>query len=196
MTRERVVAVNVPATAEDVAAGRAAVVGAEISRTQRTEPVSVYFEEGVVRVNPADPSSPKTGRGLFRAEVWLISLLGVDVAGFNGAQLMTTRYLVDALLPILILIVVSLLTRPADPARVARFYVRMKTPVGATLEEDAQAVAASYAEPSRYDDRKLFPKSTWEFTKWDRRDALGFAGCCALVGFILVFFKAVLVIGS
>jgi Na+/proline symporter len=196
MTRERVVTVNVPATAEDVAAGHATVVGAEIARTQRTEPVSVYFEEGVVRVNPADPTSPKTGRGLFRAEVWLISLLGVDVAGFNGAQLMTTRYLVDALLPILILIVVSRLTRPADPARVARFYARMKTPVGETLEQDAKDVEASYANPTRYDHLKLFPKSNWEFAKWDRQDALGFAGCCALVGFILVFFKVVLVIGS
>jgi SSS family solute:Na+ symporter len=196
MTRERVVTVNVPATADDVAAGRATVVGAEIARTQRTEPVSVFFEEGVVRVNPADPASPKTGRGLFRAEVWLISLLGVDVAGFNGAQLMTTRYLVDALLPILILVAVSWLTRPADPARVARFYARMKTPVGETLEEDAKAVEASYANPARYDHLKLFPKSNWEFAKWDRQDALGFAGCCALVGVILVFFKVVLVIGS
>jgi SSS family solute:Na+ symporter len=150
----------------------------------------------VVRVNPADPKSPKTGRGLFRAEVWLISLLGVDVAGFNSAQLMTTRYLVDALLPVLILLVVSWLTAPTEAPRVARFYVRMKTPIAPTLEEDAKEVEASYANPARYDGRKLFPKSSWEFTKWDRQDALGFIGCCALVGFILVLFKAVLVIGS
>jgi hypothetical protein len=196
MTRERVAVMAIPATAEDVAAGRADKVGTEIKRTVHTEPVSVYFEEGVVRVNPTDPNSPKTGRGLFRAEVWLISLLGVDVAGFSSAQLMTTRYLVDALLPILILIVVSRLTQPTDAARVARFYVRMKTPVGATLEEDAKEVEASYANPARYDHLKLFPNSTWEFTKWNRQDTLGFIGCCVLVGFILVFFKAVLVIGS
>jgi solute:Na+ symporter, SSS family len=196
MTRERVASVTVPATAEDVAAGRATAVGEEITRTQRTEPVSVFFEEGVVRVDPADPSSPKTGRGLFRAEVWLISLLGVDVAGFNSAQLMTTRYLVDALLPVLILLVVSRLTRPTEASRVARFYVRMKTPIAPTLEDDAKEVEMSYANPARYDDRKLFPQSTWEFTKWDRQDALGFLGCCALVGFILIFFKAVLLIGG
>jgi hypothetical protein len=57
-------------------------------------------------------------------------------------------------------------------------------------------VEASYANPARYDDLKLFPRTNWEFTKWNRQDALGFAGCCALVGFILVFFKVVLVIGS
>ncbi|SDR84845.1 hypothetical protein [Opitutus sp. GAS368] len=196
MTRERVVTSEAAATAADVAAGRSAAVGTTLTRTQRLEPVSVFFEEGVVRADPQDPASPKTGRGLFRAEVWLISLLGVDVAGFNSAQLMTTRYLVDALLPILILLVVSWLTPPTDPARVARFYARMKTPVAATLEDDAREVAASYADPTRLDHTKLFPGSNWEWTKWNRQDALGFAGCCALVGLILIIFKAVLVIGS
>jgi hypothetical protein len=196
MTRERTVTSPATATEADVAAGRAVTVGQAITRTLKVEPVSVFFEEGVVRVNPADPASPRTGRGLFRAEVWLVSLLGVDVAGFSSAQLMTTRYLVDALLPILILVLVSLCTQPTDPVRVGRFYARMKTPVGPTLEEDARAVEASYANPTRYDHTKLFPRSNWEFTKWNRQDAFGFMACCALVGFILVFFKAVLVIGS
>jgi len=196
MTRERVVTVAATATAEDVAAGRAAAIGQAFQKTQRIEPVSVYFEEGVVRVDPKDPNSPRKGLGLFRAEVWLISCLGFDVAGFNSAQLMTTRYLVDALLPILLLIVVSLLTKPTDAQRVARFYVRMKTPIGATLEEDAKAVEASYADPTRYDHTKLFPRSNWEFTKWNREDALGFLACCALVGVVLVVFKVVLMIGS
>lgn len=196
MTRGEVVTVEARATAEDVAAGRAQAEGDSITRTRRTEPVSIYFEEGVVRLDPNDLSSPKTGKGLFRVEVFLLSLVGVDVAGFNPAQLMTTRYVVDALLPIVILIVVSLLTRPTDPVRVARFYARMKTPVGPTLEADAVAVEASYANPTRYDHLKLFPNSNWEWTKWDRQDALGFLGCCGLVGFILVFFKTVLVIGS
>lgn len=196
MTREKIAEVRTIATPADVAAGLAAAAGQTITKTQRTEPVSVYFEEGVVRLDPKNPDSPKTGLGLFRTEVWLISLLGVDVAGFNAAQLMTTRYVVDALLPILILLVASWLTKPTDPARVARFYARMKTPVGPTAIEDAKAVEASYANPTRYDYLKLFPRSDWEFTKWNRQDALGFLGCCALVGVILVFFKAVLMIGS
>lgn len=196
MTREQVVMSTLPATAEDVAAGRAHAIGEAIRRPLHTEPVSVFFEEGVVRVDPADPHSPETGRGLFRAEVWLISLLGFDVAGFNAAQLMTTRYLVDALFPIFVLLIVSWLTRPADAARIDRFYVRMKTPVGATLEEDARAVEESYRDPRRFDNLKLFPHSSWELTKWNRQDALGFLGCCALVGVILLVFKGVLVIGG
>ena len=196
MTRERVAMVETKATATDVTEGRAKSEGEVIKSTRLVEPVSVYFEEGVVRTNPKDLSSPRTGKGLFRVEVYLISLLGVDVAGFNSAQLMTTRFVVDSLLPILILIVVSLLSQPTDRTRVERFYVRMKTPVGPTLDDDAVAVEESYAQPTRYDHTKLFPRSNWEFTKWNRQDTLGFLGCCGLVGFILIFFKTVLVIGS
>lgn len=196
MTRERVVTREVAATGADVAEGRARNIGETISRTQIVDPVSVYFEEGVVRTRVQDLNSPKTGIGLFRVEVYLVSLLGVDVTNFTPAGLMTTRYLVDALLPIVILIVVSLLTQPTDPNRVARFYVRLKTPVAETLEQDAVEVEKGYANPTRFDDRKLFPRSNWELTKWDRTDTLGFLGCCGLVGFILIFFKAVLMMGA
>ena len=196
MTKERVVTHSATATTDDVAAGRATKAGEMFTRTQVVEPVSVYFEEGVVRTNPHDLNSPKTGMGLFRPEVYLLSLFGVDVTNFGPAGLMTTRYVVDAILPVLILIIVSLFTQPTDAARVARFYVRLKTPVAATLEEDAREVERSYENPSRFDDRKLFPNSNWELTKWDRQDTLGFFGCCALVGIILVFFKAVLVVGA
>jgi len=196
MTREQVVTSQAAATAADVAAGRAQTEGQTITKTRRIEPVSVYFEEGVVRVDPQDFNSARTGRGLFRTEVYLLKLLGFDVAGFSPAQLLTTRYVVDFLLPVFVLVVVSMFTRQSDPARVARFYARMKTPVGPTLEEDAKAVEASYADPTRYDHLKLFPNSNWEFTKWDKRDAIGFIGSCGLVGVVLLVFKGVLVLGS
>lgn len=196
VTRERVVTVPAVATAADVAAGRAPKVGDHFTQTRRIEPISLFFEEGVVRVDPRDPASPKTGKGLFRTEVFLLRLLGVDVAGFNSAQLLTTRYLVDALLPIVLIFGVSLLTRPAEPDRVARFYARMKTPVAATPEEDTAVIAASYANPTRFDHLKLFPKTNWEFTKWNRMDALGFAACCALVGVVIMVFKGAMALGG
>lgn len=196
MTHERVVTGDVAATADDVKAGKAKLVGETIQKTRRVDPVSVYFEEGVVRIHPEDPASPKKGIGLFRVEVYLVSRLGVDVTRFSAAQLMTTRYVVDALLPLALLIVVSLLTQPTDPERVARFYVRLKTPVLRNPEADAKAVNESYAQPTRFDHTKLFPRSNWEFTKWNRQDALGFVACCALVGCVLLFFKLVLVVGS
>ena len=196
MTRERIITTQVAATAADVAAGKATAVGVMIEKTRRIEPVSVYFEEGIVRADPKDPNSPKTGKGLFRTEVYLLSLVGCDVTQFSAAALLTTRYLVDLMIPIVLIIGVSLLTQPTDPARVARFYVRLKTPVAATLEADAREVEVSYASPTRFDHQKLFPGSSWEFTKWDKHDTLGFIACCALVGVVLLVLKGVLVIGS
>lgn len=196
MTREREVSWQAAATAADVRAGRAAAEGATLTRTRRIEPVALFFEEGVVRVDPRDPKSPRTGKGLFRPEVFLLHLLGVDVQGFNAAQLLTTRYLVDFLFPVTVLVAMSLLTRPTEPGRVARFYARMKTPVAPTLEQDAREVALSYANPTRFDGQKLFPGTDWEFTRWNNVDAIGFLCCCALVGVVLLVFKAVLVVGS
>ena len=195
-TRERTLTVAAVATAADVAAGRAAKAGDSFMKTRRIEPVSLFFEEGVVRVDPRDPASPKTGKGLFRTEVYLLKILGVDVADFNSAQLLTTRYLVDALIPISLIFGVSLLTRRTEPDRVARFYARLKTPVAATPELDVETVEASYARPTRFDDLKLFPKSDWEFTKWNRTDAGGFAVCCALVVVVLLVFKGAMAIGG
>ena len=91
---------QVAASAADVVAGRATAEGKTISKTRRIEPVAVYFEEGVVRVDPNDLNSAKTGQGLFRTEVYLLALFGCDVAGFSAAQLLTTRYMVDFLLPV------------------------------------------------------------------------------------------------
>ncbi|MEO6244481.1 MAG: hypothetical protein ABIQ12_03515, partial [Opitutaceae bacterium] len=196
MTYERTIVAWVPATTDDVAAGRAASPGVVIEKTRHIEPFSIYFEEGVVRSNPNDPNSPKTGHGLFRTEVFLLSLFGCDVSAFSAAALLTTRYLVDLLLPIVVIIGVSLVTKQSDPARIARFYARMKTPVAATLEADALEVEASYATPTRYDHQKLFPRSSWEFTKWDKRDAVGFICCCGLVVLVLLVLKGVMVVGS
>lgn len=196
LTRERVVTVAAIATAADVTAGRAAKEGDRFMKTRRIEPISLFFEEGVVRVDPRDPASPRTGKGLFRTEVFLLKVLGVDVAGFNSAQLLTTRYLVDALIPISLIFGVSLLTRRTEPDRVARFYARMKTPVASTPDLDTEAVAASYAHPTRFDHHKLFPRTDWEFTKWNRMDAGGFAVCCALVGVVIVVFKGAMALGG
>jgi energy-coupling factor transporter transmembrane protein EcfT len=109
---------------------------------------------------------------------------------------MAGRYLVDGLFPIVLLVAVSLLTPRTDAQRVARFYARLKTPVAPTLPQDALEVEKSYAEPTRFDDQKLFPRTDWEFTRWNRADWLGFVACCGLVGVVLVVFKAVLMLGS
>ncbi len=77
-----------------------------------------------------------------------------------------------------------------------RFYARMKTKVAPTPEEDQAEVEASHANPSRFDHLKLFPATNWEFTKWTRKDVVGFFGCWGIVGLILLLLWTVLHVGA
>lgn len=151
----------------------------------------VYFAK-VVHQDPADLSSPlvasaaRTNR--FNLEAWLVGKAGVDVANWTPTERFTLQFFFDALFPFVVLIVVSLLTRPTDPARVAVFYGKMKTPVGDTPELEAAAMEETRRNPTRFDHTKLVPGSNWEFCKWDRVDTIGFLGCCALSGAIIGLF--------
>jgi solute:Na+ symporter, SSS family len=195
LTRPQMLPVVGRATADDVQAGLAASVGQKISKQVRLEPVPAFFE-AVVHADPRDPASPLEGRGYFSVENWLISLAGVDVRSFTPAGLLAARFWFDGIFPFVLLIPLSFLTRRDDPARVARFYVKMKTPVAATPEEDDRELAVSYADPTRFDDGKLFPGTSWELTKWTRADTVGFLICSAVSFAIFGVFWGILQIGK
>jgi SSS family solute:Na+ symporter len=195
-TREIVTMVDHNATAADVAAGHASRVGQTIRRQHRSEPVALYFEDGIAAVDPADPDSPREGLGRFNVEVYLLGLLGARVVSFTPPMILTTRLVMDSLVPLLLLLALSLVTPGGDPLRTARFYARLKTPVGATPQQEAEELALSEANPARFDHLKLFPRSHWEFARWDRTDLLGFLFCCGFVGVVLLVFKGLLVIGA
>jgi hypothetical protein len=122
--------------------------------------------------------------------------MGVDVQGFSPPVLLAARFLVDVLFPLVLLLVVSYLTPRDNSKRVLIFYGRLKTPVGATEEEEKAALLATIENPARFDKNKLFPNSDWEFTKWDKTDALGFTVCCLFVVIILLVFKGLMLIGA
>jgi hypothetical protein len=124
----------------------------------------------------------------FNFEAWLVGKAGVDVAALTATQRFTLQFFFDGLFPFAVLIVVSLLTKPTDPARVAFFYGKMKTPVGETPELEAAAMTETRRNPTRFDHTKLVPASNWEFCKWDRTDTIGFAACCAVSAAIVGLF--------
>src|SRR5690606_27875625 len=112
--------------------------------------------------------------GRLHTELLLLRAVGVDVADFSPAGRLGGRFLVDAVLPIVLLMLASLLTRPPERDRVDQFFGKLKTPVGATPELDAAAIAETRRNPHRFDHLKLMSHSSWEWTRWDRIDALGF----------------------
>lgn len=159
------------------------------SASGRQEPL---FFEIVVRSRPDDPTSPLEGRGRCHVELYLLHLAGVDIAGKPAGERFAARFFFDGFLPFVFLLLVSVFTRPPPAALVDRFYGKMKTTVGATPELEAAAIAETLRNPRRLDHKKLFRNSNWEFTRWDRVDAIGFVACCAISGTILAAFVALL----
>ena len=145
-----------------------------------------------MRTRPDDPASPLEGRGRFSFECWVLSRVGLDPVKLTPSGREAANFNFDGLFPFLVLGLVSLLTRPTDPNRVAQFYGKMRTPVGATPELEELAMAETRRQPARFDDTKLFPRSSWEFCRWDRVDTIGFIACCALSAAIVGLFVLLL----
>lgn len=152
---------------------------------------AVYFES-VVRSDPQDPDSPRLGLGRFQLEIYVLSKLGLPVESMNLTNRNAARYMFDALFPFLILFSVSLMTRPPEKNRVDQFFGKMKTPVGETPELEEEAMAQTRQNPARFDHNKLFPGSSWEFTRWSRVDFWGFVICIGVAFLILSGFWIIL----
>ncbi|OIQ94997.1 sodium/proline symporter [mine drainage metagenome] len=159
--------------------------------TPSGEPAGVYFAT-VVHAKANDLASPLIGSGRFDFECWLLGKTGVNIARLTPSQRLTLQFFFDALFPFAVLLVVSWITPVTDPARAAQFYGKMKTPVGATPELEVLAVEETRRNPGRFDHTKLFPRSNWEFCKWDRVDTIGFAACCAASFSIVAVFVLLL----
>jgi hypothetical protein len=158
-------------------------------------PRSAVFFDQVVRANPADPLSPLEGIGRFNVENYSLHLLGVPVEQFSPAQMTTVRWGFDGVFPFILLIGLSLLTKPDGLDRADRFFAKMRTPIGPTPELDRCEVELSYKLPYRFDEKKLLSKSNWQFMRWSLNDVIGFFGCWVIVGVILWVLWMVLHIG-
>lgn len=157
--------------------------------TGREQPV---FFDNVARLRPSDPTSPLEGRDRFHTELYLLDRAGVPVERLTPGHRFAARLMFDALLPFVLLIAVSLVTKAPAREKLDFFFGRMKTPVAATPELDAEAMALTARDPHRFDHLKLFPRSSWEFTKWDRLDTVGFLVCCAVSGGLVLVFWGLL----
>lgn len=158
------------------------------------KPVPVYWKS-LVRINPSDPNSAMEGAGRFGFECWVLNQVGLDVAKLSPNGREAAMFYFDGGFPFLVLIVVSLMTKRTDQRLVEQFYGKMKTPVGDTPELEDAGLKLTRERPDRFDHTKLFPRSNWEFTKWDKVDTWGFLTCCAvsaaIVGIFLIVLKLI-----
>ena len=135
---------------------------------------AIYWTDGVHQLDNGD----KFGKGSFRFEMVIYDkLLGLDMTKFQNAALKTMEFPFKIIAPFFVMIIASLLTKPNNKDSLDLLYVKMKTPVDPDPENDKAQLERSYAQPNRFDDRKLFPKSNLEFQRPSQLDFWGFIGC-------------------
>ena len=135
---------------------------------------AIYWTDGVHQLDTGD----KFGKGSFRFEMVIYDkLLGLDMTKFQNAALKTMEFPFKIIAPFFVMIIASLLTKPNNKDSLDLLYVKMKTPVDPDPENDKAQLERSYAQPNRFDDRKLFPKSSLEFQRPSQLDFWGFIGC-------------------
>jgi len=161
---------------------RLLTIGETIEVTTKPAGRSIYWTQGIAQVD-----GRRVGQGFFNPEMVLYDRLGLDLSEMANPMIETLRLPLRIVLPILIMVLVSLVTRPVDREVLLRFYARNRTPVQLDPEADRLEVERSYANPHRYDHERLLPASEFEFTRWTRED---------LVGFLLGILGTILVIGA
>ena len=123
---------------------------------------------------------PLVASGRFRLDMVIYDQFGVKLATKNTAAIKTLDLPFAIIAPFMVMIVASLLTQPNRKVALDKFYVKMKTPVNPDPEEDNAEMEKSYAEPSRFDDTRMFPGSQFEITRPTKQDFWGFLICLAI----------------
>ena len=144
--------------------------GEKFTRPVIAAPRSIYWAQGI----EWSDGTPR-GRGMFNPELYVLDQL-FDLSANPFALNETIRYCYKILMPFLVLIVVSLLTRPEDIESTKRFFLRMRTKVRTDRAEDERVVQDASANPESTRSVLLFPNSQLELFTWDREDVTGFVG--------------------
>jgi len=128
------------------------------------------------------------GQGAFNLDFLLYYGMGFDLTTASKSTIETLRLPPRLLMPFLVLMLVSCFTRREKEEVLDRYYAKMRTPVDPDPETDRRILAEAQADPGRYDSRRLFPKSDWQFVRPTRTDVIGFlisvAICFAIIGLL------------
>ena len=128
------------------------------------------------------------GTGMFRAELYLLSRLGVDLASNHPSTNSSLVLIFRLLFPFAAIFLVGMLTKPDPQDALDQWYGKLLTPVEPDAEADARAIAQTKADPNRQNHLKLWPESSWQIRRWTREDWFGFAiSIPAMIGSIGLF---------
>ncbi|MHB9070801.1 MAG: sodium:solute symporter family protein [Sedimentisphaerales bacterium] len=147
------------------------VVGQKFDTKYITPQKAIFWTQGL----KIDENGQVRGSGMLSLELVIIDKMVYNLSKNPYALNETIRITIRTILPFLVLVLVSLFTKPDDGIRLDRFFVKMKTPANINKEDDAREIMLSYENPHRFDYRKMFRNSNWEFEKLDKTDIKGIA---------------------
>jgi Na+/proline symporter len=131
-------------------------------------------------------------RGYFYPELVLLQWLGLDLHNKPYALNETIRMLIRLISPFLILIVVSLLTKPQNEKSIENFFLKMRTRVrGLGPDADKEDIQQSILNPEKTKEVLLFPDTEFEIYKWNKQDVTGFLVSVLIVFVVLGFLFAI-----
>ena len=145
------------------------VAGEKFSKKYNMPQKSIFWTQGL----KVEENGQVKGSGMLTLELVIVDFLGFDLSKNPYALNETIRIIIRTLVPFIVLVLVSYWTKPDDKNRLDRFFVKMKTPSLADKNIDAIEMQKSYANPNRFDHKKMFTKSNWEFEKFDKTDIKG-----------------------
>jgi SSS family solute:Na+ symporter len=151
----------------------------------------IFWTQGI----RTDRNGTRMGKGDLNIELLLLNKLGYDLTNNPYALNETLRIIIRTLIPLLTIIVVSLLRKPDDKRMLDRFFAKMLTKVVPERVADTKELDRSMADTTRFNHKKIFPRSEWEFEKWDKDDWVGFTVSIAIVLGIILLLKILVSIG-
>ena len=152
---------------------------------------SIFWSEGI------DYSNGRTvGKGYLKVELIALDKLGWDLSNNSYSLNETLTFLFRILIPFLILMLVAYFTKPQDKESLDQFYGKMLTPVIGTHEDDEREMTLTHSNPTRFNHLKIFPKSNWEFRKWNREDWTGVIVSCLAVMSVVGLLVFIVSLGS
>ena len=150
-------------------------VGDPLERTIQPPKKSIFWSKGIREIDGV-----KKGEGLLYIDMVALDKI-VDLGSNPRAVNETIRISIRIVLPFIVMVLVSMLTRKQTDEQLNKFFMKMRTPVLIDREKDSSEVALSLSDPERYRESLLFPNSGFEFFKWTKQDAIGFGLSVATV---------------
>ena len=161
--------------------------GKELKDVKR-QPVGEPREvDGVTEVVLRYPDDVRLkGKGSFQLDFLVYRWCGMDFTTKSKQMLNMLDLALKIVTPFLVMILLSLVTRRNSKDALDRYYAKMKTPVDPDPEVDRQNLEAAYANLEQFEEKKLFPGTSFEFEKPSRLDVVGFAlsvlACFGIIG--------------